>query len=307
MALCLHGIFANQAVKHFVPSKAAVSKSPRHGGWQRATPVLAAVAPSVLRHLRHQRSRRLSARQADEGGKFYQLGGNSASEDLVPAAFGPLGVVVGGWTDDELETLVAPLLEDTFAEGVLSNAVTVPVRVLDQADMDRTLEEVLESLPQMDSVLPGPGEEAPMAWAMDRMILSIFTGGGLCACCKPEMTNSDRTQRAMDLAKRDQHSKEQEIRDKAASRAAELCPPQNGVGGPTAKVPKPDTEARPMVLFSGWPPEKMLSAVRRLRSHPQVRTPAMSAMAVPRAMGKKMKQLVEEIESDFYLNENPES
>jgi len=36
----------------------------------------------------------------------------------------------------------------------------------------------------------------------------------------------------------------QEIRDKAASRAAELCPPQNGVGGPTAKVPKPDTEVQ---------------------------------------------------------------
>lgn len=35
----------------------------------------------------------------------------------------------------------------------------------------------------------------------------------------------------------------QEIRDKAASRAAELCP-QNGVGGPTAKVPKPDTEVQ---------------------------------------------------------------
>ncbi|CAL1158044.1 unnamed protein product [Cladocopium goreaui] len=73
---------------------------------------------------------------------------------------------------------------------------------------------------------------------MDRMILSIFTGGGLCACCKPEMTSSvamdilqlksyqdewDRTQRQMDLAKRDQQSKEQDIRDKAASRAAELA------------------------------------------------------------------------------------
>eukprot|EP00913_Durusdinium_trenchii_P030098 g28203.t1 len=85
---------------------------------------------------------------------------------------------------------------------------------------------------------------------MDRMILSIFTGGGLCACCKPEMNNSvamdilqlksyqdewDRTQRAMELARRDQQSKDQEIREKAATRAAELLKPETG---------KPELEAQ---------------------------------------------------------------
>ncbi|CAK9095723.1 unnamed protein product [Durusdinium trenchii] len=49
--------------------------------------------------------------------------------------------------------------------------------------------------------------------------------------------------------------------------------------------------ARPVCVFSGWPPEKMLMAVRRLR---QVEKPCMAAMAVPRAMQKKMKQLLEE-------------
>eukprot|EP00435_Cladocopium_sp_Y103_P056275 s757_g19.t1 len=77
---------------------------------------------------------------------------------------------------------------------------------------------------------------------MDRMILSIFTGGGLCACCKPEMTSSvamdilqlksyqdewDRTQRQMDLAKRDQQSKEQveqeENLDFLAEYLAQFC------------------------------------------------------------------------------------
>ncbi|CAK9095724.1 unnamed protein product [Durusdinium trenchii] len=151
-------------------------------------------------------ARRRVHRQASEG-KFYQLEGDASSE-LVPAGFGPLGVVVGGWSDEELETLVGPLLEDAFAEGAAS---TVPVRVLAKADMDCTLEEVLASLPEMDAVLPDHGSEAPVA--------------------------------------------------------------------------------RPVCVFSGWPPEKMLMAVRRLR---QVEKPCMAAMAVPRAMQKKMKQLLEE-------------
>ncbi|CAK9095721.1 unnamed protein product [Durusdinium trenchii] len=193
-------------------------------------------------------ARRRVHRQASEG-KFYQLEGDASSE-LVPAGFGPLGVVVGGWSDEELETLVGPLLEDAFAEGAAS---TVPVRVLAKADMDCTLEEVLASLPEMDAVLPDHGSEAPVA--------------------------------------------------------------------------------RPVCVFSGWPPEKMLMAVRRLRQAPNrrarhwlteqpgawgshgssaiddgiprfcgiemeptchVEKPCMAAMAVPRAMQKKMKQLLEE-------------
>eukprot|EP00439_Symbiodinium_sp_Y106_P067380 s1139_g11.t1 len=73
--------------------------------------------------------------------------------------------------------------------------------------------------------------------AFDRVLLSLFSGGGLCGCCKPETSNSvamdilqlksyqdewDRTQRAIELAKREQVAKEAEIRQKAASRAAEL-------------------------------------------------------------------------------------
>ena len=71
-------------------------------------------------------------------------------------------------------------------------------------------------------------------------------------------------------------------------------------------------KAQPVVVFSGWPPEEMLTAVRRLRQQAS----CMAAMAVPRAMPKKMKQLLEEmlgeamrslkvprIEADFELNQ----
>mmetsp|Transcript_19288 Transcript_19288/g.60619 ORF Transcript_19288/g.60619 Transcript_19288/m.60619 type:complete len:80 (-) Transcript_19288:15-254(-) len=62
---------------------------------------------------------------------------------------------------------------------------------------------------------------------------------------------------------------------------------------------------RPLLFFSGWPPEKMISAVRRFRDLTtlrRLRKEPMAAMAVPRAVGKSMRQLVEEIEGDFELN-----
>ncbi|CAJ1387976.1 unnamed protein product [Effrenium voratum] len=166
-------------------------------------------------------TRRLVRRRAGEG-KFYQLAGDASSE-LVPAAFGPPGVVVGGWTDTELEEFVGPLLEETAAEPGM------PVRVLSEEDMDRSLEEVLSSLPEMDSVLPEMGAEARLA--------------------------------------------------------------------------------RPVVLFSGWPPEPMLKAVRQLRglAAQKALRESMSAMAVPRAMSKSLRQLVEEIKGDFELNQGEES
>ena len=39
----------------------------------------------------------------------------------------------------------------------------VPVRVLGKDDMDRSLQEVLDSLGDMDSVLPDLGQEADLA------------------------------------------------------------------------------------------------------------------------------------------------
>eukprot|EP00439_Symbiodinium_sp_Y106_P039061 s6044_g4.t1 len=70
--------------------------------------------------------------------------------------------------------------------------------------------------------------------------------------------------------------------------------------------PAPEVhQENPVVLFSGWEPQRMINAVRQLRSLVALRKvhrEPMSAMVVPRAMPKKMSQLVDEIRGDFELN-----
>mmetsp|Transcript_17361 Transcript_17361/g.54918 ORF Transcript_17361/g.54918 Transcript_17361/m.54918 type:complete len:124 (-) Transcript_17361:138-509(-) len=114
------------------------------------------------------------------------------------------------------------------AEPVASLQVAhVPVRVLAQSDLDRSLAEVLETIHSMDAVMPEEGDDAQLP--------------------------------------------------------------------------------RPFLLFSGWPPDKMLYAVRKFRDMValrQVQQEPMAAMAVPRAVGKAVRQLVDEIHEDFKEN-NP--
>ncbi|CAK0834368.1 unnamed protein product, partial [Prorocentrum cordatum] len=121
-------------------------------------------APTPARGQRpHARAPPPSARRRAEAddkesrpgdGKFYQLGGDAANPEVVPAAFGPFGIIVGGWTDDELEYTVAPTLEDSAGPGV-----HIPVRVLARKDVDLTLEEVLGSMDSMDAVMPDEGDD----------------------------------------------------------------------------------------------------------------------------------------------------
>lgn len=111
---------------------------------------------------------------ANGDGKFYQLGGPSANPDVVPPVFGVFGVVVAGWSDDELEYVVAPVLDAAAskrsaganpAEGAAdvvaygSTSIEVPVRVLAKNDLERTMEEVIASFADEDAVLPPEGSE----------------------------------------------------------------------------------------------------------------------------------------------------
>lgn len=190
------------------------------------------LAPSRLLHRRAVLLRSSAPSAGDEAaGKFYQLGGETSNADVVPAErFGPFGVVVGGWTEDELEYVVAPALEEAaFPAGEESteqvSAAQVPIRVLAREDLGRPLEEVLDTIQSMDAVLPDEGEDAALE--------------------------------------------------------------------------------QPLLLFSGWDPEKMLTSVRRFRSMValrQLRKEPVAAMVVPRAMRKPVRQLVAEIEGDFLAN-----
>ncbi|OLQ11387.1 hypothetical protein AK812_SmicGene4818 [Symbiodinium microadriaticum] len=210
------------------------AKHPRPLWWRsgyqpKGTAARCAFAVALTGSFYRRDATRRSPRRGEESGqestgKFYQLDGD-ASSDAVPAGFGPRGAVVGGWSEDELEFVVAPLLEDALADNGGAGEAQVPVRVLGKADMERTLEEVLSTLHEMDAVLPELGDELQLE--------------------------------------------------------------------------------NPVVLFSGWEPQRMINAVRQLRSLVALRKvhrEPMSAMVVPRAMPKKMSQLVDEIRGDFELN-----
>jgi len=160
-------------------------------------------------------------RSATEAGKFVQFGGDNADEAVVPTAFGPFGVVVAGWSEDELEFAVGPTLD----EAALPTEAVVPVRVLGESDLDKTLGDVLSTMQAMDAVMPQEGDDARLA--------------------------------------------------------------------------------RPLLLFSGWQSEAMLGVVRKFRSLFALRRIAVEplmAVAVPRAIRKPMRQLVEEIQGDFDAN-----
>eukprot|EP00929_Paragymnodinium_shiwhaense_P091786 TRINITY_DN51690_c0_g1_i1.p1 TRINITY_DN51690_c0_g1~~TRINITY_DN51690_c0_g1_i1.p1 ORF type:complete len:260 (+),score=55.18 TRINITY_DN51690_c0_g1_i1:109-888(+) len=168
-------------------------------------------------------------------GKFVQLDGPNADADVVPPQFGAFGVIVGGWTDDELEYIVGPTLEELSIaraasaqkqSGEAQEEFMTPVRVLAQSDLDKTLEEILSNLKEMDAVMPDDGDDARLE--------------------------------------------------------------------------------RPLLLFSGWGSEATLEAVRKFRNMVALRRitkEPMAAMAVPRAMKKKMSRLVGEILDDFNLNQ----
>jgi len=183
-----------------------------------------------LRRQHHCRSRRVVVRSGsddDTVGKFYQLGGEEANSDIVPTSrFGPFGVIVGGWTDDDLEYVVAPALEEAATDDSDAAPVPVPIRVLAKADLQKPLKDILENLQAMDAVMPEEGDDAQLT--------------------------------------------------------------------------------RPLLLFSGWDPERMIAAVKKLRGLVALRrlkTEPMAAMAVPRAMEKKLTFLVDEIQGDFEANQ----
>lgn len=118
-------------------------------------------------------------------GKFYQLGGDTANPAVVPAGFGPFGVVAGGWTADELEFTVAPALEEALLSGPEPSSGRrpghVPVRVIAQSDLTKPLEDVLNTFGSMDAVLPDEGDDVRLqrplllfsGWSAEAMFFAV--------------------------------------------------------------------------------------------------------------------------------------
>mmetsp|Transcript_13407 Transcript_13407/g.31493 ORF Transcript_13407/g.31493 Transcript_13407/m.31493 type:complete len:286 (+) Transcript_13407:56-913(+) len=114
------------------------------------------------------------ATSGDVSGKFYQLEGRQANPDVVKGGYGPLGVIVAGWSDDDLEYVVAPALSNTWQAALSSlsgggsspalspedDEASVPIRVLSQEDLSAPLEDILETISFMDSVMPEIGQDA---------------------------------------------------------------------------------------------------------------------------------------------------
>eukprot|EP00435_Cladocopium_sp_Y103_P058318 s757_g20.t1 len=169
--------------------------------------VLFGLAATVPRKVQCRR------RATGVGGKFYQLDGAAAAKDLVPAAFGPLGVVVAGWTEDELETLVAPLLEDSFAGGD-GSAAMVPVRVLDKVPDPPVAEGVVPAHPPVPGDLL-PGGDLPRGTGAREPERSEK---------KPEAATQSRSRRRRSPSKKKKEKKpkkEEEDKKKAHRRSRE--------------------------------------------------------------------------------------
>jgi len=97
-----------------------------------------------------------------EPGKFVR-------QSELPQGFGPLGVLCGGFGEDELE-VIADVVETVFgAEGHAT--AHVPIVPLAQADMLRSLRDVLAQLNERDGVIP----EEPIRLSTPLVLLSGFS------------------------------------------------------------------------------------------------------------------------------------
>lgn len=104
-----------------------------------------------------------------DGGSSSEIGKFARHADLQPGC-APLGVVVAGLGDDELEE-VAACIEDVWqgapGEAPLSH---VPIAVLAESDLRLRLRDILAELPSRDSVLP----DRPAAPRVPLVLLSGF-------------------------------------------------------------------------------------------------------------------------------------
>ena len=103
----------------------------------------------------------------DDEAKFLELGRE------VTQAYGPLGIVTAGYTEEHLDVIIDACeaaisayqkkrAEDEGIETILPTP-HLPVAILGKSDLTRTFGEVLSELDERDCVLPADGDELLIA------------------------------------------------------------------------------------------------------------------------------------------------
>ena len=125
----------------------------------------------------------------DESGKFLR------HSSLQPGC-APLGVVVAGLVEDELEE-VAACIEGVWQGAAGEPLLHVPIAVLAESDLRLRLRDILADLPARDSVLP----DRPASARVPLILLSGFntvqTSATVRAVRALELRGEDATQRPM--------------------------------------------------------------------------------------------------------------
>jgi len=125
----------------------------------------------------------------DESGKFLR------HSNLQPGC-APLGVVVVGLVEDELEE-VAACIEGVWQGAAGEPLLHVPIAVLAESDLRLRLRDILADLPARDSVLP----DRPASARVPLILLSGFntvqTSATVRAVRALELRGEDATQRPM--------------------------------------------------------------------------------------------------------------
>ena len=108
----------------------------------------------------------------DEAGKFYR------HSELQPGC-GPLGVLVAGLGEDELEAL-AVTIEQVYQDAEGQPIAHVPIAVIEQADLRKPLRDVLALVKKRDSELPA----LPARPRVPLVMLSGFSSVGTSAAVR---------------------------------------------------------------------------------------------------------------------------
>ncbi len=84
----------------------------------------------------------------EEDGKFLRLGTE------ISKSFGPLGLIIAGYNEEEYLDLIIDAFERTLPLGR-----TVAVAILGKSDLKKTFQQVLSELQERDCILPADGDQ----------------------------------------------------------------------------------------------------------------------------------------------------
>ena len=119
----------------------------------------------------HLKRRSKSENEEEEDGKFLQLG----SEITKP--FGPLGLIVAGYNQEEYLDLIIDACERT-----LNSKQTLPVAILGKSDLSKTFLDITSELDSRDCTLPADGDELNLRYPL--LLYSGFEIPQLQVCYK---------------------------------------------------------------------------------------------------------------------------